>query len=641
MFDLFRSRDRAVRYLLGALLGLVALSLVVTLIPGYGTPSGAPEQIIAKIGDQDITYTQVQATLQNVLRNRKIPSEMVQFYVPQVIDQMITERALAYQAERMGFQVTDEDVARAIRSMLTNVFPNGEFDRNVYTRFLAQQGMTVPEFERNVRTNLLLLKLQNLALEGIIVTPGEVEQEFRRRNDKVKLDYVAYTPGDARSQVSVTPEEVQSYYNAHKTLYTIPEKRSFHLLVADENKIAETVQVSDADLQAAYNRNLDRFRTPERIKARHILISTTGKSPEDVKKAEEKARDLLKQIKGGADFAALAKQHSDDPGSKGTGGDLGWVQRGQMVPAFETATFNLKPGEISDVIKTDYGYHVIQALEKEQARVRPFEEVKQELAAEAKKQIVYDRMQDALEQARAELARNPQQAQQIASKYNLVYHKVENVAGGESVPEVGTNPELEANVTSLKAGETSPVLQVGPTKLAVASVTNIQPSRPAELDEVRDKVRDSLIGQKAQQLSDQRVKEATTKLKAAGQDLKAAAKAVNSSIKSTQFFTSEGAADGIGPATYVMQAFEKPVGSVLDPITIGSQVFLVKVAEKQPADTSQLASNREQLVLALKQKKAAERKELFEDGLLARLIQEGKVRKYEENIQRLVRNYQG
>jgi peptidyl-prolyl cis-trans isomerase D len=482
--------------------------------------------------------------------------------------------------------------------------------------------------------------LQNLALEGIIVTPAEIEQEFRRRNDKVKLDYVVYAPGDLRSQVSATPEEVQTLYNSTKIQYNTPEKRSFHLLVADENKMAASVQLSDADLQAAYNRDLDRFRTPERVKARHILISTMGKTPEESKKAEERARDLLKQIKAGGDFAALAKQNSDDPGSKESGGDLGWVQRGQMVPPFETATFNLKPGETSDVVKTDYGFHVIQALEKEQARVRPFEEVKGELAAEAKKQIVYDRMQEALEQARAELAKNHSQAEQIASKYQLVYHKVEDHASGTSVPEVGTNQELEANLVTLKAGDTSPILQVAPTKLAVASVISVQPSRPSEFEEVRDKVRDTLLAQKAQQLADQKLKEGTARLKAAGQDLQAAAKAVNSPIKSTQFFTSEGAADGIGPATYVSDAFTKPVGSIIGPFNIGNQVFLAKVADKQVSDTAQLAASREQLVLALKQKKAAERKELFEDGLLTRLIQDGKVKKYEDNIQRLVRNYQ-
>jgi peptidyl-prolyl cis-trans isomerase D len=641
MFDLFRSRDKAVRYLLGAVLGIVALSMVVTLIPGYGTPTSAPEQVIASIGDEQLTIRQVQQQIQNLTRNRQVPPEMVQHYVPQLIDQMITERAVAYQAERLGFRVTDEDVARAIRSMLSQLFPTGEFDRAVYSRFLAQQGLTIPEFEHNVRTNLLLMQLQNVALEGTVVAPSEVEQEYRRKNDKVKLEYVAWSPGNVRSQVTVTPEEVQAYFNQNRSQYTTPEKRSFHLLIADEAKLADTVEVSDAELRKLYSTNIERYRTPERVKVRHILLSTTGKPPEEVKKIEAKAQDLLKQIRGGADFAELAKKNSEDPGSAAKGGDLDWVTRGQMVPNFEATAFSLQPKAISDVIKTDYGFHIVQTLEKEAARVKPYEEVRSELLAEAKREAVYQKMQSAIDSARPEVARNPEQAVQIAAKYNLTHAKAENISRGQSVPEIGTNAEFDATVAGMRAGEVSPVIQVAPTKLAIAAVTVVQPSKPAEFAEVESQIRESLIGSKSQQLSEQKIKETREKFQAAGGDLAAVAKSVGGQVKQTQLFTSESAADGIGPAQYVIDAFSKPVGTVLPPFNIGDQLFLVKVAEKQPADPAGLTAERDALVLALKRKKAAERKELFEDGLLTELIKEGKVKKYEDNIKRLTSNFAG
>ena len=146
MFDLFRSRDKAVRYLLGGLLGVVALSMVVTLIPGYGTPSQNREMVVAEVGKDQITVRQVQSVMQNVVRSRRVPQEMIPHYVPQLIDQMITERAVAFQAERMGFRVSDEEVANAIRSMLPQMLGSGEFDRNLYTRYLQQQGLSVDEF---------------------------------------------------------------------------------------------------------------------------------------------------------------------------------------------------------------------------------------------------------------------------------------------------------------------------------------------------------------------------------------------------------------------------------------------------------------------------------------------------------------
>lgn len=643
MFDLFRSRDKAVRYLLGALLGVVALSMVVTLIPGYGTPSTNQETVVAEVDKEPITMRQVQALVQNVLRNKRVPPEMVQHYVPQMIDQMITERAVAFQAKRLGFRVTDEDVATAIRSMLPQMLGSAEFDRAMYANFLQQQGLTIPEFEQNIRTNLLLMKLQNIALEGAVVTPGEVEREYHRKNDKVKVSYVAWTPKDLRSQVTVTPEEVQAFYNQNKAQFMTPERRSFHLLIADEQKIGSTVEVSDADLKAAYSQNLDRYRSPERVKVRHILVKTTDKSKEEVVKLEAKANDLLKQIRGGADFAALARQHSDDPGSGAKGGDLDWVVRGQTVPAFEQAAFSLKPNEFSNVVKTEYGFHILQVQEKEAAKVKPLEEVKTELATERKRDAVYASMQTAVEQARAELAKTPQNAAQIAAKYNLVYVDAQNVSKGQPIQEVGVNAELEATVAGLKAGDVSPVMQVAPTKLAIAALTNIQPPRPSALPEVEAQIRENLLSGKEAQLSEQKVRETMEKMKGmqASGDLNAIAKAIGGEVKSTQLFTIEGAADGIGPATYLQEAFNKPVGTTLTPFNLGNQVFVAKVTEKQVADAAGLAAGRDQMVLSIKQRKAQERKELFEDGLMTQLIKEGKVKKNQDTIKRLLSQYQG
>lgn len=642
MFDLFRSRDKAVRYVLGALLGLVALSLVVTLIPGYGTPSAAPETILAEVDDEAITAQEVQATIQNVVRNRSVPPEALEFYVPQIIDQIIAERAVAYQARRMGFEATDAEVASDIRQMLGPVFQNGQFDKQAYAQILAQQGMTIPAFESKVRSEILMRKLQNLATEGVIVTPAEVEAEFRRRNEKIKVDYIQYSPGDLRSEVSVTPEEVKTYFDKNRSQFMIPEKRSFELLLADEAKIGASLEITDAELRKAYEGSMDRFRTPERVKVRHILLTTTGKSAEEVAKIEAQIKDLLKQIKAGANFAELAKKHSQDPGSASQGGDLGWVTRGQMVKNFEETSFSLKPNEISDVIKTEYGFHIVQALEKEEARLRPFEEVKAELLTERRRQFIYDRMQTAVEQARSELAQNPQQAAEIAKKYNLIHASVQNHSGQEPIPEVGASAEVQNALAAVKAGEVTQVFQIGANKLGVAALTNFEPARQAEFEQVRNDVRDAVTNQKAQELSQKRVEEAVQKLKAAGQDFKKAAQAMKLPVKTTSdAFNREAAAEGIGPATYFIDAFTKPVGTVLDPVTMGNQVFLIRVAEKTPVDMNQLAAERQSILNSLKQKKAQERRELFQDGLLTQLIKEGKVKKYPDNIRRLSGTYQG
>jgi peptidyl-prolyl cis-trans isomerase D len=639
MFDLFRSRDKAVRYLLGGLLGLVALSMVITLIPGYGSASRAPEQVVAEVGKEPITVREVQSTLQSMMRNKSVPPEMVQLYVPQLVDQMINERALAYEAKRMGFEVSEAETASAIRSVLTQLFPNGEFNRAIYERFLAEQGLTIPEFESNISKNLLLLKLRNLALEGVVVSPQEVEKEYHLHNDKIKLEYVVFDPSKLKNQVTVSKEEELDFYNKNKGRFMTNERRSFDLLTADEAKIAASIDMPESELRKAYEANKDKYRTPERVHVRHILVSTMNKPKEEVPKLEAKAADLLKQIKSGGDFAELAKKNSDDPGSAPKGGDLDWVVRGQMVKPFEDATFSLKPKETSNLVKTDYGYHIVQVLEKQDARLKPFDEVKADLASGLKKQMVFDRMQSSIDQARTAVQKNPQQAEQIAKQFNVAFQRVTNHGPNESIPEIGTSKEIDGAVAPLKMNEVSPVFQIGTNKLAIALETGIQPVRQGEFTEMEPQVNKAVETEKTNKLSNDKTTEITAKLRTGGTDLKALSKSLGLDLRTTSPFSREGAADGIGPATYLQEAFTKPAGGTFGPVTVDGKIFYGKVLEAIPADMGTFAAQRDDLLLGIKKRKANERKELFEDGVVTRLVKEGKVKKYPEVIQRLGASY--
>jgi peptidyl-prolyl cis-trans isomerase D len=642
MFDLFHRRDKAVRYILTVLLGLVAISMVITLIPGYGTPRASSDNIVAEVGGDAITAQEVQSQMQGAVRNRQIPPEMLQFYVPQYIDQMVRDRALAYQAKRMGFDVTDAELATAIRSLLYNQFPNGQIDRAAYQQFLAQNNMTIEQFEANVRKNLLLLRLQNLALEGVVVGPQEVLKEFHGRNDKYKFDYILFEPAKSIGNITVSPQEVRQFFDKNRAQFKTPERRSFDLLIADEAKIGAAVQVSDADLQRAYSTNLDRYRTPERIRARHILVKTMDKPKEEQDKLAAKAGDLLKQLRGGANFADLAKKNSDDPGSAQKGGDLDWVVRGQTIKEFEDAAFALKPNELSNVVKTPYGYHIIQVYEKEPAKVKPFEEVKASLATELKKRTVYDQMQNGIEQARTEIAKDPKAAQQIADKYNLILVKADKVGPGESVPEVGTNAELQNNVRSLKLNEASQVFQLTPTRLGVAYLTAIDEPRQAEFAEVEKAVTAQMIASKRNQAIQESTKNATDKLRASNGNLQAAAKAIGAEIKTSEFLDAKGLVGGVAPVNGFTEILTKPAGATFGPMNVGGNVVMARLADKQIADEKALTTaERDSIQSALKRDKAAERRDLFEEGLVSTLTKEGKIKKYPEAIRRIGNSYKG
>jgi peptidyl-prolyl cis-trans isomerase D len=300
--------------------------------------------------------------------------------------------------------------------------------------------------------------------------------------------------------------------------------------------------------------------------------------------------------------------------------------------------FSLKPKEVG-VVKSDFGWHVIQTLEKEPAKLKTFDEVKDQLATELRREAVQNRMQQLIEDARTELAKNPNGAAEIANRLGLIYSHGEKVSGTDSLPELGSMPELESAVAGVKAGQVSQVFQVGQNRLGVAAVLQVFPAHPAELAEVEDQVRERVISDKVARLTDESVKAATAKMKAANGDLSALAKQLGTTVKEADYFTMDAAAEGIGPASYLAEGFSKPEGTVIGPFDVNGEVVLAKVTGKQVADMGELAKQRDDLVLELKRRRASQRKELFEDGLLAQLLKEGKVKKYPEVINRILAGY--
>lgn len=638
MFDMFRSRDKAVRTTLTVMLGLVALSMVAYLVPGGpGSGSNGQEPIIAEVCDSKITLREVQVTLQSALKNKSFPMQMIQNYIPEFINQFVSERATACEAEMLGIRVSEEEVANGIKSMLPNIFQGG-FNKELYAGFLAQQNLDIPTFESNVRKQMLVTKLRNLVLEGMIVTADEIEGEYRRRNEKIKVEYVAFSPDKFKGQVTVTPADMQTYFNANRARYKTEEKRSFDLLVASEEKIGATIDVSENTLRQIYQSAGDRFRSGERVHVRHILFKTTEKSADDVKKIEAKAADVLKQIKGGADFAKLATELSDDPGSKTKGGDLDWVVKGQTVANFEAAAFSLKKNEISNLVKTEYGFHILQVLDREEPKVKTFDEVKGELATELRRQQVQARMESAAEQARAELAKAPKNAAAIAAKYNLSHYTVQEARSSDPLQEIGVNADFSSAVFSLQPGGVTNGIVIGNNKIAIGVLTGVTPSRPAELSEVENGVRAQLTEQKAYEMMAAKQKEVEGMVKA-GTDLKTIAKAVGGEVKTSEDFTRDGAIQGVGQGAQFAELFAKEPGAMVGPLNISGQVAVARLVSKTPAEMGKLAEERTNLITGIKGRKAQERKDLFEDGLVNRLIEKGKIKINQDIIRRMIDSY--
>lgn len=646
MFDLFRSREKSVRYLLGALLTLVALSMVITLVPGYGSGWGgggsSDPTLLAEIGDQKVTATDVRQLLQR--EKGSIQRGMEQFYIPIAVQQMVAQRAVAYQAARMGMKVTDEELANNVRSMLPQLFENGKFVGNeAYAGFLAQQNFTIPQFEENVRMATLETRLETLALEGTVVTPSDIENEYKHRHDKIKIAYFGISADLFKNKVSVTPEELKAFFEKNRPLYQLPERRSYVIFPIEEAKVADLVHVDDATLQKMYNQNLDAYRTPERVRASHILLKTLDKSPAETEQIRKKAEDLLKQIRGGANFAELAKKYSEDNavngGSAAKGGDLDWVVRGQTVPEFDKAAFSMAPGTVSDLVKTTYGFHIIKVFAHEQAHLQPFPEVRDQIARDAKRGMVFEKMQTLADQIRGELVKSTADAEKLAAANNIVPVRAENVAPGDPIQEVGINPQFTDAAAGLPKNGVTPVVQIGQDKLVVAQVTGIQPAHPAEFSDVEGKVKDALLAQKAQEATQNAIKEATAKVKASGGDLASVAKQFGADVKTSDLVDRDQAITGIGSASTVGEGYERNVGDTFGPIPTPNGTFFCKLIEKEPADLTALAANRATLIQELKSRRANERRELFGDGVVQALIKEKRVKIYDDNIKKLIASY--
>ena len=635
MFDLFRSRAKAVKIMLGAILTVVALSMLVYLIPGAGMPTMENgDQVVAEIGKEPVTVQQVDLQVRNLLQGAKIPPDMADVYVPELIDQAISSRAMAYEARRLGFQVSDNDLAYVIRSLQFGSLPPDQ-----YQQYVAQQfNMTVPEFENNLRLDQYQQALQSLALEGYIVTNKDVEAAYKQQNEKVKFDYVTLAADKLGGEIKPTEADLKGYFDKNKAFFNAPETRDVQLIVADQAKVGETIPVSDAQIQTYYNSHLDQFRTAERVHARHILLATTGKSDAEKAKIKAKADDLLKQLRAGGDFAALAQKNSEDPGSASKGGDLGWVVRGQMVKEFEDTTFALKPKEISNVITTQYGFHIIQVLEKEPAHLKTLDEVKPDILTAIRSQSVFDKMQALADQAHDQLTKNPQNAQQIANKLGLQFVDLPKYASGTPIGDLGTDPQVNSAIASLKKGEATPVIQSG-NKLAVAVVTNITPAHPADFSEVQAQVKAAYIQQQATSLATEKQNKLMDVLKSNGGDLHAAAKSMGLEVKTADYFSRDGAAEGIGPARALADAFTKPDGTIIGPVPVAGQTIVGKVVARQQPDMSKLPEQRQAIVNALKSQQAQQVAPLLQDSILTRLIQEGKVKKHQDVINKLVARY--
>jgi peptidyl-prolyl cis-trans isomerase D len=638
MFDLFRSRQKAVRYMLIGLLSVVALSMITYLIPGFGSPTTkatGDEATVAEIGNTKISAQEVVTAMARVMSRGQLPPSMVDVYVPQVVDDMVQQKAIEYEFGRLGLTISDEEVLVGLESENGQYFKDGQLiAKDELEQRLAQQGMTLQDLVDQMRRQLMMRKVENMVYASVLVPDKEVQDEYNRTKERVAIKYISFSPTKFHDDVKVTPQDVHAMFEGRHSEFFQPEKRSFQVLIVDQAKLEQSMTVPDSELRAAYAASMDSFRTPERVKARHILIKTEGKSDAEKKQALAKAEDVLKQLKAGADFGQMAQKNSDDTSNAPKGGDLGFFGRGQMVPEFDQAAFNLKPGQLSGIVTTKFGYHILRVDEKESARIKPFEEVKPELAAQIKKERVAEQMQKTADAVHDALVKSPGSADEIAKKFGVEVATVTDATAGSPVPTLGSVPEIDNALAQMKANDVTPVITLPANRLVVAVLKQRTLSRPSTFEEAESKVRERLISLKAIDVAKQKATEAAAKIRA-GQDIEKVAKEYKLEVKTPPEFGRADSVEGLGPANSIKDVFNSPVGAVLGPTDVQNNDIVYKKTGVTPADPAGFAAEKAQIRETLRQDKARERLSLFNDSVTAKLTAEKKLKGNHELVSKL------
>jgi len=635
VWDAIREKKFGVRILLGGFLGAISISMLLYLVPQQTGSEITGADVVAQVGNQTIATSDVQTQLNRISRNGQIPRGILPLYARQTLDQLIFERSLELEAERLGMRVTDEEHADLLRKVVPTAFAGDTFiGMDKYTNEVqARFQMSVPEFESEIKKELLQQKFQQLVTDGLTVSDDEVRAEYLRANEKIKLDYVLIKPDDLQAKIEASDAELGAYFEKNKARYVVPERRTVDYATLDFAQLRQRAQVTEDDEKIYYQQHIDAYKLEDRAHVAHILFKTVGKTDAEVTEIKAKAADVLNKAKHGAKFADLAKQYSEDT-TKDKGGDLDWIVRGQTVPEFEAAAFSLPKGSISDLVKTQYGFHIIQVIDRETARTQTFDEVKAAIQAQLQQQKA-EQLGDTLSAQIADEIRRTGRVpiEELAKKFNLMTGEAKLVEANQPLPELGNAPGLLDNVFRLRVGDLSAPARTD-RGYVVFSVKEIQPTHPATLAEVRDRVLADYRHEKALDLAKTRAEELAKRVKS-GENFATAAKALGFEVKTSEQVSRAGSLPEAGSMKQFSAAFKFAVGQAGDPVSLGTNWIVYRVAQHDPIDEADFAKQKTTIEAQALQSKRQAAYELFRTTLETRLRQEGKLHINEDNLKRL------
>jgi peptidyl-prolyl cis-trans isomerase D len=577
------------RYRVGLQIGLLVViaafvgSLFVFGSSGFGKGDVRPDTV-ATVNGETITRKQYQDRFQGYLEmysrgnQGRLTAELAeQLGLPQrVVDELVTEAAVAQRAEKEGLGLSDEEFNAAVHAM-REFQESGRFSMERYRRFLQARGV---EAEAELRRFLTLRKVQRLIVGGVRVTDGEVEQAWGLRRDEVRTSWALVELAPLVTAATAGDEELAEYLKTHGEEFAQPERRKVQYVTLVAKDFAP--KLSDAEVEKYYTENIKDYETPRQLQASHVLVrvgETGGSEAED--KAREKIAAVIKRAKAGEDFAKLAREASEDPGSKDKGGDLGWVTAGTMVPQFEQALFALKKGEVSpEPVRTPFGFHAIKVSDVREASRKPMKEV----ASQIRDKLAADAADRAAKAKAEEIRPALQTAKDFmaeARKLNLtpVETTMSKLGRPPAMPGMPPTDTLEEAAFAITVGGVTTPVNTPAGWVVLKVIDSIPPGVPP-LAEIRDRVAAAVKRGKAETVAANRGKQLADEAKSG--DLPAAARKAGAVLGESPGFSRAKPADKL-PGDVQIAALQTPVGETSTPVRTPQGYYVVKVLERKPA----------------------------------------------------------
>jgi peptidyl-prolyl cis-trans isomerase D len=504
----------------------------------------------------------------------------------QALDSLIDSALVQHELRSLGLDVSDDQLVIAIQRM-PELQENGRFNRELLARILDSQ-RDRGEFEESLRRDIRQQRLHGLVGDGVQVSPAEVEERYRLDHEQVNLAFVRVSAAELAKTATVGDQDLEAEVAAHPERYKSPATVRAHYVAYRRTEFEGTAKPTDAQMQAFYHEHVeDRFTDPAEVRARHILVKVDPGADADAKaKARAEADDLLKQIRAGGDFEALAKAHSKDPGSAAKGGDLGFFPRGRMVPAFDTAAFALEPGQVSEVVETPFGFHIIKVEEKKPGGVRPFDAAREQIEKELTAERSLELARKQADSDRRTVVRGKSLQEAVGAR------KVDETpafsAGGE-VPGVGRVKAFADAAFNLDEGEVSDLIETDDAIYMLVPFERKEPAVPP-LAEIRAKAETGAKRAAGEKLAAAEAEKILARAKEVGLE-KAAAEAHATVEETGGFDRRSGGAPKIGAADELRtDAFALTPESPLGPrvYTASGDAIVVALKARTPANMAEL-----------------------------------------------------